>query len=474
MPPRRGPSPGGMKRGREYSPPGRGARSPPPAKRERLASPQADYDRPRSLPRRPYSPPRDGRRSPPTGPRGGWRPRSRSPPRREEPFQARAAAPRRQRSPSPGPRGYRPDHPSEPSSGRESVTTSRRNSPPIHPSRMALQNPQMAQMGESRAPGRMPVSPPPRSPYGDAEPASRRPYSPRDRSPPRGPSGYRSPRRQEYAPTHREEDYVDAWKGPPSGPGHRNGNGNGNGGYGGRRSPDASSRGFDRQSTMTPPAGPSASHMSMSAHSRGGHHASVLAAPTHPRGGPPPRREGSYGGPPGGGSRRGGGPPPSHYPSPIHTRGPPAFSTASPTAPSPGGGPGGVPTGPRSVHAPSPHPAFPSPAFRGSNNSTSRTYPLTQRFHPALKDLSSHAQGGRPPLASASSVDRKLAKLQQEKEKLEAELDRKLARKREAMRTWDKLERESGRDALKSELAEQQSREMAGEGGGGSGGGAAF
>ena len=80
--------------------------------------------------------------------------------------------------------------------------------------------------------------------------------------------------------------------------------------------------------------------------------------------------------------------------------------------------------------------------------------------------------GGRlPPSSVDKKVAEKLAKLTQEKERLEQELDRKLEKKRAGLRTWDRLERESARDGLKSELAEQQVREMVGEGGMG---GAAF
>ena len=80
--------------------------------------------------------------------------------------------------------------------------------------------------------------------------------------------------------------------------------------------------------------------------------------------------------------------------------------------------------------------------------------------------------GGRAqPSGIERSVAERLAKLQADQKRLEAELAEKLEKKRAGLRNWDKLERESAREGLKSELAEQQVRVMAGEGGLG---GAAF
>jgi len=64
-----------------------------------------------------------------------------------------------------------------------------------------------------------------------------------------------------------------------------------------------------------------------------------------------------------------------------------------------------------------------------------------------------------------------LAKLEEEKKRLMEQLDEKMAKKRAGLRDWERMERESAREGLKSELAEQQLRMMTDEGGLG---GAAF
>ena len=136
-----------------------------------------------------------------------------------------------------------------------------------------------------------------------------------------------------------------------------------------------------------------------------------------------------------------------------------------------------MPTGPRTGHSHShahshaPQPFRPPPPHH-SHNSTSRTYPLTQRFSRHLSDLPSIVPGGKAPASvHTQTVSEKLAKLEQDQKRLEAELAEKLEKKRAGLRTWDRLERESAREGLKSELAEQQVRAMSGEGGMG---GAAF
>ncbi|KAI9800408.1 MAG: hypothetical protein M1833_003294 [Piccolia ochrophora] len=232
-----------------------------------------------------------------------------------------------------------------------------------------------------------------------------------------------------------------------------------------RGAPNGPSRNYESPGPRAgPPTGPSAAPISMSAHNRPGN-VSVLSAPTQPRGGsgPPPRRESSYSGPPPGRDRRG--PPPGHYPPPIHPRGGPPSSSyrgTSPNADSPGP-PGGPPNrGPLPPYRPSHH----------SHNSTSRTYPLTQRFGRHTADLPAVKAGGeKQPSSVEKSVADRLAKLQADQKRLETELAEKLEKKRAGLRGWDRMERESAREGLKSELAEQQVRAMAGEGGVG---GAAF
>ncbi|KAI9837620.1 MAG: hypothetical protein M1837_002954 [Sclerophora amabilis] len=473
-------SPSDSIRSRDYVP--APIRSPPPIRRERPESPSIErYGNHRPPPQRPYSPVPSGRPvAPPSGPRGGprggFRERSRSP-RRDDRYAMPSIDSRRPRSPSP-PRNVRADYRSDHSSGN----TSRRSSPPIHPSRMIRQHPAAVDprppsgwaSADVRAPPRSAARSPLPSPYHarsplpverspldrdiSPPPPPRRAYSPRPRSPPHGPAGYRSPPRvRDFSPPYREDEYFQEEDRPYI---TRNGYAT----TGTRRNQNGQAQDFASPTGMTPPVGPASTPMSMSAHNRPGN-VSVLAAPRQPRGGPgaPPRRESSYSGPPGGGPRRG--PSSSNYPPPVHSRGPPRGPPYSsrPTSPGPGG-PGGVPTGPRTAHAP--------PPYRPSHNTTSKTYPLTQRFSRQLSDLPSIVPGGKlAPSGMDKSIGERLAKLQQEQEKLQKELAEKEEKKRKGLRTWDRLERESARDGLKSELAEQQVRMMAGEGGLG---GAAF
>ncbi len=65
----------------------------------------------------------------------------------------------------------------------------------------------------------------------------------------------------------------------------------------------------------------------------------------------------------------------------------------------------------------------------------------------------------------------KITKLEEDARKLREIIAEKQAKKRQGLRDWDKLERENGNVALRSELAEQQLRDLNGEG---DVGGAAF
>ncbi|KAI9784086.1 MAG: hypothetical protein M1816_001058 [Peltula sp. TS41687] len=518
-------SPVGVKRQRDFSPgPNRGLRSPPPAKRERMISPpRGRYEQ------RAPSASRGRRHSPGGYPRNNnWQQPSRSPPRREDtyhhPSQVRSQY--KVRSPSPVHRRSRHEHRPEETSGRQSRNSSRPVSPHMHPNRLAVQHPTGsgdrsrssvdwgAEDMHAPSPGHgghqsAPRSPPRSPPYqdqpmvdversghwgGDRERSPPpRAYSPPPRSP-RGNTEYHSSattRKRDYSPPREEmePEYYDSR--PPgrysqsSGLPYRNGHA---AGYGGRGPhPGGSSRRMSSSTAnMAPPSGPSSAPISMSAHNRPGN-VSVLAAPTHPRAGgagppppppPPPHpRDGApYPGPSRGrglphhygpprGYHRGGhyGPPPPHMSGGHRDRSPVSSG---------GGGSGGagVPTGPRSGgHAGHPPPYRPPPH---SHNSTSRTYPLTQRFSRHISDLPAAVPGGKLlPSNVEKSVSERLAKLTQEQSRLEQELAEKLEKKRNGLRNWDRLERESARDGLKSELAEQQVRVMSGESGMG---GAAF
>jgi hypothetical protein len=202
----------------------------------------------------------------------------------------------------------------------------------------------------------------------------------------------------------------------------------------------------------------------------------LLSAPTRPRGGGggfgrgAPPREGPYAPPP---PRRA---PSSNYP----YRGQEYDSRREDSGP---------PTGPRGGYAsqrepyssgPSPqtpyHSDYPPPhrpPFR-SSNSTSTTYPRTQRFNnPAPSSAQSHL-AGLPAIVSVgkalpSSLDpaqeKRLATLESEKEKLLQVIEEKQREKRKGLREWEALEREVSRDSLRSELDESRAEKLNGEGG---------
>lgn len=480
------------KRVREPSPIGsRGRRTPPPMKRERLGSPPRgsgrydDYPHSRQASpprRRGYSP--DRRAASP--PRGEYRRRSRSPVARHERVDPRAVDDwRRPRSPSP-PRGggYGRDYDMQ-DAGRESVVSSRRSSPPVHPSRIALQ-PETRRDPYEREPYRA------RSP----EPARRR-----DSPSPRRESDYVDDRyalngHDDRVPPPRDSYAAPAAptpRAPPSGPA-------------GYKAPSSS---------MAPPSGLAApAPVSISAHSR-----APAAPPSGPRAAPggmapaaAPRADfvprgrggfrGGYGGPPFRGGR-GGGP----VPSPAFggrqesVQRQESYDTAAP------------PSGPRGSFSQSPAtPSGPGAAFRPNsinNGSSATTYPRTQRFapngtpipdgpsasgalsgprggstrtsvprvHPSISDLPKVVDGGQKadPVVDMS----RLAKLQQEAEELRKIIEAKEGKRRKGLRDWERLSREVEVAGLRSELAEKAVREldgdaMGGAGFGGFGEGAAF
>ncbi|CAI6330198.1 unnamed protein product [Periconia digitata] len=397
-------------------------RSPPPP-RERDLSPARSrgarsprhigrFEEPRSRahsPPRRYTPARDNR---------DYRRRSPSP-RRERPeiFQADTW---RRRSPSPVRQAYA----SHDVSGRESAATSRRSSPPpIHPSRASLVVEDVPMRDSA-----------PRSPFREREAERPREFTrerERERSPPRHretpPTGPRVDREREFA--------------PPSGPSSSFRNGDNS--Y--QRAPPTgpSNRGFPSPA-MSPPAGPSNPTTHAPAFPRSNN--PVLAAPTRPRGGgrggfgyDTPRE--FSGGPPRRGSAHWGGRGGGHFAS-------------------------GPPSGPRgSGSGPTPF----APPFRGSSNSTSTTYPRTQRFRDHLTDLAKEIPGGQraPEIVDKS----KILKLEEEARRLREIIEQKEAAKRNGLMEWEKAERESNNAALRSELAEQQLRTLNGDG---EMGGAAF
>ncbi|KAL9111442.1 MAG: hypothetical protein Q9227_004119 [Pyrenula ochraceoflavens] len=412
-------SPPPMKRPRDPSP---YRRSPPPAKRERLTSPPRRYER--SPPRRQYSPRRDDSRA--------FRARSRSPPPRRDPYNDDNW---RRRSPSPRPLP----------SGPASAATSRRSSPPVHPDRMSLAG------SAARSPAPRPYKkydidsrPPPRSPY--------RPRSPRrERSPPPPREDYDEPPR---AYVHRTRELSPARGGfrqsgdptPPTGPAQRNG-------FASRPPPSGPSRGVE-PSYASPPSGPSSS-IPMSAHTRSSN-PPTGPAPVAPRGPPGSFRDGprrDYGGPP---PRRG---PPPH--------GPPPRSASYDSRDGPPGAPrGNYSRDSQESHRPSftRDPSGPPPFLR-HNNSTSTTYPRTQRFNNTpnyLANTEKIVSGGKalPPINPEH--DKRVRQLESEAEKMREIIAEKQKLKRAAVREWEDRERDSESAALKSDLAERHLEKLTG------------
>ncbi|KAI9695439.1 MAG: hypothetical protein M1820_008624 [Bogoriella megaspora] len=405
-----------LKRSREVSPTSnRGMRSPPPPKRERLASPprRERYDdyRP-STTRREHTSPRDSRRSPP--PPRSHRDRSRTPPYRSERANLQTADEWRRRSPSP--RAGR-----ERVSGDGSATTSRRSSPPIHPSRTTLQAEPEPPASRARSPH------PPRSP------ARRRESSP--------PGDYNNNGDRRTSLPYRTNEVP---KGPAS----------------------------SRPHSGIPPSGPSSSFpapASTYAHPSG---TSVLAAPSHPRGsrggyrgafpsrGYPPRE------PFGRGRGRGRGrfdddeDSPAPGQGPYRGRGSGAYQTYNSL-------------GQSASHSYRAGPAFPS--FRG-NSSSSTTYPRTQRFNIGpeasgeptptgaekyLADLPKIIPGGQrlPDTYDQSKIRR----LEEETRKLKESIVEKETKARQSLAEWDKLQRESDIAKTRAEQAETSLRIISGD-----------
>lgn len=430
------------KRGREPSPINdRRLRSPPFAKRERYVSPAR-----MRFERRAHSPPRDnGARYPREN---NYRPppreRTRSPVRRSE-HVSRVGSP----------------------------VSSRRSSPQIHPDRLAL-----ASSGTHSPPLRNPRAPITQpSPVFRDRSAPRRAYTPPSAiSPPLESIPYRQrspppPRRRESPPVRERNDFRNGstpvtWsnapvagpqgstfqnrdsRGPPNGPGGPPYNGS-----------------YARE----PPSGPPSAPISMSAHNRPTT-ASLLSAPTRPRAGPSFSRESSRDGPYGPPQPRRGHTSQSPYHGPPRQQnydsrsgdGPPrhqSYDTRSSEGPPSG------PRGPHTYHSNNGPPQHESrPPFR-SNNSSSTTYPRTQRFHGHLTGIPTVVPGGRLALSGMDPVaEKRLAQLEEDKKKLLEAIDEKQKAKRQGLREWDKTERESKRDGLKSELAEDHLDRMTSEG----------
>ncbi|KAL9585891.1 MAG: hypothetical protein Q9212_001248 [Teloschistes hypoglaucus] len=304
----------------------------------------------------------------------------------------------------------------------------------------------------------------------------------RDRSPPpppppraRSPLPVRSPQREERnrspPPLRREPEHstrsdyrngqapatnADTQRSIPSGPSYRNADS--------RPPPSAPAyqNRFAREGP--PPSGPPSAPISMSAHNRSSS-ATVLTAPTRPRGGYHGHgRDPPYGAPRGGRGGYPNGPPPrTSYDSRSPTDGPPSAPRgAAPYSSSHNGPPPSSHYNDHRDSAPSPQ----RPPFR-TNNSSSTTYPRTQRFNTHAADLPRPIPGGKINNAGVDpAAEKRLQELEDQKRKLLEQIDEKQAVKRKAVREWERGENEVKRDGLKTELAERSLEALTGDGGG--------
>ncbi|CAI7609625.1 unnamed protein product [Penicillium palitans] len=180
-----------------------------------------------------------------------------------------------------------------------------------------------------------------------------------------------------------------------------------------------------------PPSGPYQGSRPPSNQHRGPPHVSLLSAPTRPRRGLGPR-EAWTGSPP---VRRG---------TIAPSQAPPAGPRASFSSPVPGGS---------YRHPTSRQPSIPSVA-----------QPLAQRGVNHLAGLSTIIPEGRSlPSLLDPAVEKRLAQLDVDKEKLLDQIAETQRSKRAELRDWDRLDRESSICALKSELAEGHLQRMADE-----------
>lgn len=183
----------------------------------------------------------------------------------------------------------------------------------------------------------------------------------------------------------------------------------------------------------------------MSAHNRPASGV-LLSAPTRPRGGPAFTGRDSRDHPNSGSPYRGG-----RLPRQQHD----SRSTPADQAP----------PGPRSFHRA-------LPPFR-SNNSSSTTYPRTQRFN-TTNNTTNHLAvmpviipGGEAlPSVIDPAAKKRLTELEEGRKKLLELIEEKQEEKRRGLRKWESKKREGRRDGLRSELAEGALEAMSGEGAG--------
>ena len=417
---------GGPPRARSPLPPKRGRDMPPvdvyrqrspPAKRERYAEPAYNGHAKRG-----YSPPRGM----PT----------RGPPPREVYREEKIYRPRE--------RSRSPLRVSAQVSRGQSPISSRRSSPPVHPDRVVMSRSPTygGSHAEEPAEFRSREQSPPVREYTPRQRSPLEPITYRDRSPPpreREPVREKDPYRPGTTPNTWSNSQM-----APSGSNYRNGDT--------RLPPSGPGPSRYENHTRDIPPGPPSAPISMSAHNRPTS-ASLLSAPTKPRAGSgfarDGPRDGPYGTPPY--SHRGGryhnGPPPLRHQS--------SYDYNPPTGPRQ--------TGPNSAP---PYDAPPPRPFR-SNNSSSTTYPRTQRFSQHLSTVPTVVPGGRRTSSGLEpGQEKRLQQLEDDRKKLLEQIEEKQRSKRQALREWEKSERDSAREGLRSELAEGHlDRLSGGEGG---------
>lgn len=414
------------------------------------------------------------------------------------------------RSPSP-PRASRQPYDDYEERGRESVATSRRSSPPRAAAQAPVDDrtsrPAPRDPYESREPYRAPRSPRARDPSpppvtGDRDypaersydqedriPPPREPYRADDmpvRAPPTGPSsgGYRAPSSSSMAPPTGPaaaavsvSAHARAPAAPPSGPRGdmppRGGFGGprGRGGFGGDFAPRGrggfGGPGFRGGRGGGPPPG---------GFGRGQGYVEREQQDFTPHQGPPSGPRGSF-------SSQGPPPPfrqnsnstattyprsqrfaPNGQAIPDTPTGPRNAQTASastptsyrrPTEPS-------IPTGPSNANISNNNiPSGPASDRRRESeihNSLSNQQP-SNNVHPALRDLPPIIPGGRK---ASPKIDRsRLDKLDDDAEKLRAQIKEKEEKKRKALREWERMSRESKTAGLRSELADDSVRAFA-------------
>ncbi|KAK3387245.1 hypothetical protein B0H63DRAFT_521307 [Podospora didyma] len=457
-------------------------RSPPPRQRSplppRYASPPRRDDRgdrPRSPPPRRDFEVRDRRRSrspfdrapirnrsplrrtPPTGPRANsWRPRSRSPDRRER--DDRISGLPSHRRPSPPPRdsvntsalnsrsasGKSTPRPSPPRRGREERSRPHSPAPAPAEAQAPVQTPTPAPV---QAPAPVPVVPVP----APVPTPARSP--PRAANTPAPPPPVREPPKQ---PT--QEANQTPVKSPPRGP----------------------------AALRAPPTGPSATRniaapiasQNMPPNRQhpqvlNGHTRPDITSPTMPPSGPrgyvPPPRGGFA---PRGGRGTWSSMPPRHMPN--------TSQSVSPTIPPPTG-PSGIPTGPRAASTSSStlasSPSVASKPFNPPTGPAAHTHNAPQRPTLAQSLIASMPPilpGGKIDPASVPLTTGVIKELEphykkclEEEERVREELKIKQEKLRRSLKMWDKAERESRSFQLKSDLSEKSLQNLAGEGVGG-------